>query len=242
MYGPRACLCVFHLRDALDAQFRGRRGRLSGGVLIRAIYPTEGIERIAARRAGRPRSIWTDGPGKLCQALAIDRTLNGHDLCAAEAELFVENGVQIPDSSVTISPRVGLNNVPEPWKSIPWRFQAQTEAVRLNLGSFARSRQKDIPFAFRPLDLIPAGERSTLRRNMPKLLQGKNALIFGVANERSIAWGIAKAFHEHGAHVALSYAGEALERRARPLAESIGASFLEPCDVADDEQIRRVAG
>jgi enoyl-[acyl-carrier protein] reductase I len=78
--------------------------------------------------------------------------------------------------------------------------------------------------------------------NMPKLLQGKNALIFGVANERSIAWGIAKAYHEHGAHVALSYAGEALERRARPLAESIGASFLEPCDVGEDEQIRRVAG
>jgi enoyl-[acyl-carrier protein] reductase I len=77
--------------------------------------------------------------------------------------------------------------------------------------------------------------------NMPTLLRGKNALIFGVANERSIAWGIARAFHEHGAQVALSYAGEALERRARPLAESINAGFLEPCDVADDEQIRRVA-
>ena len=77
---------------------------------------------------------------------------------------------------------------------------------------------------------------------MPSLLQGKNALIFGIANERSIAWGIAKALHEHGARVALSYAGEALERRARPLAESIGAGFLEPCDVDDDDQIRRVAG
>jgi enoyl-[acyl-carrier protein] reductase I len=77
---------------------------------------------------------------------------------------------------------------------------------------------------------------------MPTLLQGKNALVFGIANERSIAWGIAKAFHEHGAQVALSYAGEALERRARPLAESIHAGFLEPCDVADDDQIRRVAG
>jgi DNA-3-methyladenine glycosylase len=103
-------------------------------VLIRAIYPTEGIERIAARRVGRPRAIWTDGPGKLCQALAIDRTLNGHDMCAPYSVLFVENGLQIPDSSVTISPRVGLNNVPEPWKSKPWRFRISTEAVRLNLG------------------------------------------------------------------------------------------------------------
>ncbi len=73
------------------------------------------------------------------------------------------------------------------------------------------------------------------------LLQGKNALVFGVANERSIAWGIAKAFHEHGATLGLSYAGEALERRVRPLADSIGCSFVESCDVASDEQIQQVA-
>jgi enoyl-[acyl-carrier protein] reductase I len=76
---------------------------------------------------------------------------------------------------------------------------------------------------------------------MTQLLQGKNALIFGVANERSIAWGIAKAFHEHGAQVGLSYAGEALERRVRPLAESITCHFVEPCDLSDDSQISRVA-
>jgi enoyl-[acyl-carrier protein] reductase I len=76
---------------------------------------------------------------------------------------------------------------------------------------------------------------------MTKLLQGKNALIFGVANERSIAWGIAKAFHEEGAQVGLSYAGEALERRVRPLGASIGSDFVEPCDLSDDSQIRGVA-
>lgn len=74
------------------------------------------------------------------------------------------------------------------------------------------------------------------------LLQGKTAIIFGVANERSIAWGIAKALHEHGAAIGLSYAGEALERRVRPLAESIGVTFVEPCDVAFDKQIQQVAG
>lgn len=73
-----------------------------------------------------------------------------------------------------------------------------------------------------------------------KLLDGKTALIFGVANERSIAWGIARAFHEHGAQLALSYAGPALERRVRPLAESVGCTFVEPCDVSDDEAIQRI--
>jgi enoyl-[acyl-carrier protein] reductase I len=74
------------------------------------------------------------------------------------------------------------------------------------------------------------------------LLQGKNALIFGVANDRSIAWGIAQAFKQHGANLGFSYAGEVLERRVRPLAESAGATFVEPCDVTDDEQIQRIAG
>jgi enoyl-[acyl-carrier protein] reductase I len=69
------------------------------------------------------------------------------------------------------------------------------------------------------------------------LLAGKTALIFGVANDHSIAWGIAQAMHNHGARIALSYAGDFLERRVMPLAESIQASFVEPCDVTQDEQI-----
>jgi enoyl-[acyl-carrier protein] reductase I len=73
------------------------------------------------------------------------------------------------------------------------------------------------------------------------LLTGKTAIVFGVANDRSIAWGITKAFHEAGATIGLSYAGEALERRARGLAEQIGCAFVEPCDVASDEQIAGVA-
>jgi enoyl-[acyl-carrier protein] reductase I len=73
------------------------------------------------------------------------------------------------------------------------------------------------------------------------LLDGKTAIIFGVANERSIAWGITKAFHAQGARIGLSYAGEVLERRVRPLAESIGCTFIEQCDVTSDEQIHAVA-
>ena len=92
-------------------------------VLIRAIQPCEGLEIIAARRSPQPPARWTDGPGKLCQALGIDRRHNGLDLCSPESELFVEFGSPIPPENVTIGPRVGLNSVPEPWKSMPWRFR-----------------------------------------------------------------------------------------------------------------------
>ncbi len=72
------------------------------------------------------------------------------------------------------------------------------------------------------------------------LLDGKNALVFGVANDHSIAWGIAKALHEQGATVGFSSIESLVERRVRPLAESIGSPFVEPCDVRDDAQVRAV--
>jgi DNA-3-methyladenine glycosylase len=87
-------------------------------VLIRAIRPLEGVEIIQQRRNGRD----TKGPAKLTQALGIDGNLNGHDLTKPNSGLWIESGEQIPDSSVTIGPRVGLYSVPEPWKSKPWRF------------------------------------------------------------------------------------------------------------------------
>lgn len=72
------------------------------------------------------------------------------------------------------------------------------------------------------------------------LLEGKNALVFGVANKRSIAWGITQALHQHGANIGISYAGEALKKRAIPLAESIGVTWVEECDVAKDDHIDSV--
>ena len=74
------------------------------------------------------------------------------------------------------------------------------------------------------------------------LLDGKNALIFGVANDHSIAWGIAKALHEQGATLGFSSVESLIDRRVRPLADSIGATFVEACDVASDEQLRDVFG
>jgi enoyl-[acyl-carrier protein] reductase I len=73
------------------------------------------------------------------------------------------------------------------------------------------------------------------------ILTGKTALIFGIANDRSIAWGIARAFHEQGATLGFSYAGPVIEKRIRPLAESLGVTFVEQCDVASDAEITTVA-
>lgn len=87
-------------------------------VLIRAIWPIGGAEVMSARRGGRD----TFGPGKLCQALGIGRGENNTDLTATSQSLWIETGVDVPNSAVTISPRVGLYNVPEPWKSKLWRF------------------------------------------------------------------------------------------------------------------------
>lgn len=91
-------------------------------VLVRAILPVEGIEVIAERRGKQPRKHWTDGPGKLTQALAITGEHNQLDLTTPDAQIFIEEGPQVPDEWVNIGPRIGLYTVPEPWKSIPWRF------------------------------------------------------------------------------------------------------------------------
>lgn len=70
-----------------------------------------------------------------------------------------------------------------------------------------------------------------------KLLEGKKALIFGVANKNSIAWGIAQTLHEYGAELGFSYGIPQLEKRVMPLAEELGVEFVEMCDVAEDDQI-----
>jgi enoyl-[acyl-carrier protein] reductase I len=73
-----------------------------------------------------------------------------------------------------------------------------------------------------------------------QLMAGKKGLVMGVANERSIAWGIAKACHEQGAQLAFTFQGnEALEKRVRPLTGSLGAKIVVPCDVSDPASIDR---
>lgn len=73
-----------------------------------------------------------------------------------------------------------------------------------------------------------------------QFMAGKRGLVMGVANDRSIAWGISKQLAEQGAELAFTYQGEALEKRVKPLAESVGSDILLPCDVTDEASIDQV--
>jgi DNA-3-methyladenine glycosylase len=99
-------------------------------VLIRAIEPVEGVEIIAKRRHKQPQKLWANGPAKLTQALGIDGQHNNLDLCGAESEIFIERDHAFLDGQVVTGPRVGLETVPEPWKSKPWRFLVTEPGVK----------------------------------------------------------------------------------------------------------------
>jgi len=99
----------------------GQEGQ-ANAVLIRALEPVEGIEVMVTNRNGRPPRELTNGPAKLAQALAIDRTHNGANLCAADGVIWVESGTAVAPEQIQSGPRIGLGQTPEPWLSIPWRF------------------------------------------------------------------------------------------------------------------------
>jgi DNA-3-methyladenine glycosylase len=103
-------------------------------VLIRAVELVEPVETngeglrvIALRRGKAKRANWTNGPAKLTAAFGIDSAQNGIDLTNTAAGLWIEASQPIDDKRVTIGPRVGLYSVPEPWKSIAWRFLISRE-------------------------------------------------------------------------------------------------------------------
>jgi DNA-3-methyladenine glycosylase len=98
-------------------------------VLVRAMIPAEGRGAMLRRRKGREPIA--GGPAMLSQALQIDSRFNGHDLCEKKSHLFLERAFSLPEEGVTTGPRVGLYTVPEPWKSIPWRFRANPEAAEI---------------------------------------------------------------------------------------------------------------
>lgn len=75
---------------------------------------------------------------------------------------------------------------------------------------------------------------------MSGIMSGKRGLILGVANSHSIAWGIAKMLHDHGAELAFTFQGDALGKRVKPLAESLGSSMVMPCDVSDISSMKAV--
>jgi len=98
-------------------------------VLVRALLPESGVAVMRRLRGGKPDAILADGPAKLTQALAIDGDLNGQDVCARGAQLWVEEARAVPDTAVVRGPRIGLGSTPEPWKSKPWNFKLNPDRV-----------------------------------------------------------------------------------------------------------------
>jgi DNA-3-methyladenine glycosylase len=93
----------------------------ANAVLIRALEPVEGIETMEQRRK-RPFAELTNGPAKLAQALAIDKSLGGANLCAPDSVIWIEAYRAITPDAIALGPRIGLGQTPEPWFSMPWRY------------------------------------------------------------------------------------------------------------------------
>ena len=98
-------------------------------VLIRAIVPLTGIEAMEIRRKRKGPDL-TNGPAKLCQALSIDKSLNGWDLTIGKA-LWVEHYKTFPDSKITTTPRIGIDYARPQDREAPWRFLLKRDALKL---------------------------------------------------------------------------------------------------------------
>jgi DNA-3-methyladenine glycosylase len=94
----------------------------ANAVLIRALQPDCGEEVMMELRNGRSHTELTNGPAKLAQALAIDKSLNGTNLCQPDGVIWLETGIAVAPQSISTGPRIGLGKTPEPWLSIPWRY------------------------------------------------------------------------------------------------------------------------
>lgn len=123
MYGPPGRAYVYftygmHWMLNVVAEREGS----PAAVLIRAIEPLEGIEMMQRNRGLEKIQDLCRGPARLTQALGIDRALNSANLCASNSELWIEDAPLVAEADIAASPRIGLNNTPEPWLSKPWRF------------------------------------------------------------------------------------------------------------------------
>jgi DNA-3-methyladenine glycosylase len=121
MYGPPGHYYVYFIYGMYHMLniVTGAEGEPEA-VLVRALLPTEGIERMRRLRNGAPLKRLADGPGKLCQALAIDRAFNGKPVdCDA---LWLEQGVAVPEDRILTSPRIGIGYASEEDQARHWRF------------------------------------------------------------------------------------------------------------------------
>ena len=124
MYGPGGLAYVYliyGMHHCLNAVTEGEG--FPAAVLIRAMEPLEGVAAMQAQRGGRPLRDLTNGPARLCQALAIDRRLNSHDLTAGVG-LWLEPGEPPPASAIVATPRINVGG-DQRARTIPWRFVLQ---------------------------------------------------------------------------------------------------------------------
>jgi DNA-3-methyladenine glycosylase len=141
MYGPPGRVYMYFIYGMhwMLNCVTGAEGAPSA-VLIRAILPMDGLEQIAANRTGggktpsKPKD-WTNGPARLCQALQIDGQFNGADLTNPANRLIIEPGPPVEEAAVLVGPRVGIDSVPEPWRSMPWRFRINMQTCKPSVGS-----------------------------------------------------------------------------------------------------------
>lgn len=123
MFGPAGIAYVYFTYGIhwLFNVVTGQTGQ-PNAVLVRAIEPVDGVEEMMRLRGERPLSQLTNGPAKLTQALAIDKSHNAANLCQADGVIWIEDAPAVPPSQIIAGPRIGLGKTPEPWFSMPWRY------------------------------------------------------------------------------------------------------------------------
>jgi DNA-3-methyladenine glycosylase len=127
MFGPAGHLYVY-LSYGIHRCANVVAGRAGSGqaVLLRALEPVAGLEAMRARRPGRPDRVLADGPGKLCQALAIDLHHDGVDLTAPDAPLAIHDDGTAAPTAPLVGPRVGISKA----VAVPWRFRVPPRLAR----------------------------------------------------------------------------------------------------------------
>ncbi|MEM8857500.1 MAG: DNA-3-methyladenine glycosylase [Chloroflexota bacterium] len=123
MFGPPGHVYVY-LNYGIHWLFNvvtGKAGTPSA-VLVRALEPVSGLDFMVQSRAKSDLKNLTNGPGKLTQALAINQSYYGQNLCAANSVIWIEDTAEVAPNQLCCGPRIGLGKTPEPWHSMPWRF------------------------------------------------------------------------------------------------------------------------
>ncbi|MBK7896182.1 MAG: DNA-3-methyladenine glycosylase [Candidatus Promineifilaceae bacterium] len=123
MFGPAGVAYVY-FTYGMHWLFNVVTGQVGqpNAVLIRALQPVDGVAEMLRLRGERPLPQLTNGPAKLTQALAIDKSHNGANLCQPDGVIWIEEAPALPQSQIATGPRIGLGKTPEPWFSIPWRY------------------------------------------------------------------------------------------------------------------------